>query len=282
MDTDQIDATGVADLQSDLRSILAAVVELAEQGGFRLFAAYGTALGAVREGGLIAWDRDADLWVPTESYEAFRGYLAEHLPPALEVLDPSSRRDYEYLFARVSRKGVDHKLLHVDLFPLAGAPSARPAQRLYSVASRALVQAFLMKRVRLEEKHHYSRGKRLVARLAKVLVAPVPDDALLKGYRALVSRFDRPGAEVLTNPAGSYRQREFWDADWFSTTVPRGLSGVQVPTPGGYHPLLTLMYGDYMKPIDEPAQHAELVHATRYYVAPLKQRGWLPLGRTSS
>lgn len=280
MDVDEIDTQGVADLQSDLRTILTAVVELAEEGGFPLFAAYGTALGAVREGGLIPWDRDVDLWVPTESYEALRLYLAEHLPPSLEVLDPQSRRDYEYLFARVSRKGVDHKLLHVDLFPLAGAPSTRPAQRLYSLASRTLVQAFLMKRVRLDEKHHYSPSKRLVARIAKVLVTPVPDDALMRAYRALVARYDRPGAEVLTNPVGAYRLREFWDADCFSTTVSVELSGVDVPTPGGYDSLLTLMYGDYLKPIDESAQRAELVHATRYYVVPLREQGWVPLGPT--
>ena len=29
-----------------------------------------------------------------------------------------------------------------------------------------------MKRVRLDEKHHYSPGKRLAARLAKILVMP--------------------------------------------------------------------------------------------------------------
>ena len=58
-------------LKKALISTLKGFVNFCEQHNLRYYAAFGTALGAVRHHGIIPWDDDIDVYMPREDYNKF-------------------------------------------------------------------------------------------------------------------------------------------------------------------------------------------------------------------
>lgn len=273
----EVDLAGVRWVQGVIKEMLGELDRVAEAAHFDYYLAYGSALGAVREGDIIPWDPDADVYVRWQDYDRVVASLRQHLAPKFEVVGPDTE-EYEYYFARMALKGVHHTRLRVDLFPLAAAPTNRFSQIFYSRLSRLLSQAYLVKMVSGQIKLHYSTKKRLVLRVLKALLCLVRATWLRSAFRSWVAvndrRFKRSGTVV--NPCGSYGLREFLPSSIFDShsRVAFGTSKLRVPA--GVHAMLGVMYGDYLSPVDSEEQRRQLVFATEYFVKPLRQQGALP------
>lgn len=264
---------GLADLQVHVRRLLAELDRVCAAAGIDYTLAYGTALGAVRDGDLIAWDPDADVWVASADHARLRAACAELLGPEFELLAPETHPDYEYLFPRLALRGTHHVLLSLDVFPLDHAPGSARGRRVHSLVTRIIDRAFLVKRGDLSVRRHYSARKRLLTRLLRLLATPVPDRVLLAAFRRLQSR--RPGSGVLVNSCGAYGEREYFDATWFAGTERRPVGDLSLPVPLGYDALLTSLYGDYLRPPDPERRARELDHAVATFVEPLRAPGGL-------
>ena len=71
----------------------------------RYYAAYGTALGAVRHRGIIPWDDDIDVWMPCEDYERFLSLRNQLTATPYEILDIQNKGYYLY-FAKFCDKNT--------------------------------------------------------------------------------------------------------------------------------------------------------------------------------
>lgn len=270
-----IDQAGITWIQDRIRDLLADLNRVASDAGFDYFLAYGTALGAVRDGDVIPWDPDADVFLPINQYDEVVSILSSQLSDQYEVLRPG-HGGYEHLFARLAIRGIDHKIIRVDLFPLCRAPAGQLHRRLLSRYQRGLALAYMLKRVRLEDKSHYSTKKRFLAMALRAVLSVIPASAVEGAYRKLLRNRDiNSSTETLVNPQGSYGSREFFDARWFAQSRPAMVGGVSHPVPVGVEALLTQLYGNYEQPIPPARVIRELEFITEHYVEPLRATGWL-------
>lgn len=268
-------SAGLDDLQAWVRRLLAELDRVATESGIDYVLAYGTALGAVRDGDLIPWDPDADVWVASADHPRLVEACARLLGPEFELLTPETHPDYEYLFPRLVVRGTHHVLLSLDVFPLDPAPASPAARRRHLRVARLLDRAFLVKCGDTTVRRHYSTRKRLLVHGLRALLAPVPRSWLLRAFRHLQSRHAGAGSGVLVNSCGAYGEREVVDAAWFAGVERRPVGDLSLPVPVGYDRLLTRLYGDYRVPVAPERRRAELDHALATFVAPLQQPGGL-------
>jgi len=270
---------GLAEIHALILELLAELDRVAAATGTAYFLAYGTAIGAVRDGGLIPWDVDADVWLPSRQYDDFLSRAAAHLDERFELIAPETHPDYEYLFPRLTIRGIHHVFVRVDLFPLDPAPRSRWAQRAYLTLARGLAQLYFVKRADTSVRHHYSAGKRWLTRSLRLVSAPLPARVVRRLFRALQAWSPEAGEPtVLVNSCGSYGPREIFDARWFDAAERLPVAGLSLPVPAGYDALLTHVYGDYRTPVSEERQHQELAFAQEMFVEPLRRSGLLPRG----
>jgi lipopolysaccharide cholinephosphotransferase len=271
--TGPVDAEGLAQVLDLLRPMLHELDRIARSEGVEYFLGYGTAIGAVREGDLIPWDTDIDLFVPTRDYSRLCAALSRELPARYQLHEPGPDSPYEYLFARVGLAGVDHTLVHLDLFRLAPGPDGRLASRTYTLLARALAQAYALKQMDPATRLHYGWRKKVVARASRAALRFVPRGWLLEAFRRLEGAWAGRDTGTLVSSCGSYGEREFFRSEWFSASKAVPFAGGTFPVPIGVDPLLTHQYGDYMEPIPAEDQTRALRFATLYNVAPLREQG---------
>ena len=72
-------------LQEEVLKIFKVYSAICEKHGLRYYAAYGTALGAIRHHGFIPWDDDFDVAMPRSDYNQFVRIVQSELPDELKL-----------------------------------------------------------------------------------------------------------------------------------------------------------------------------------------------------
>jgi lipopolysaccharide cholinephosphotransferase len=216
----------------------------------RFFLAAGTALGACREGDIIAWDNDLDLLVPVDSYQKTIDLLRRRLPYPYMISEPGSPAQFPHLFARVHLIDINQKYVHADLFPLGRTYSSQKMQRVHLLVSKRLRDIYyrmhrlsdlLESRGRSTLGHFVRRQSSLCLRAFRLLcVAP-----LAKG-------------DMVTNVAAGYLERECFPATVFSESAGARVRGELFPVPAEWDTYLTGLYGDYATPPAPGVRQAEI------------------------
>lgn len=123
----------VREIQAVLLEMLQVIDQFCLEHQLRYYVACGSMLGALRNGGLIPWDDDADVLMPREDYDKFVELAEREMPPEYFMQSYRTERWYRHPFAKLRKNGTTcivanhkhlkmHQGVFIDIFPYEGVP----------------------------------------------------------------------------------------------------------------------------------------------------------------
>jgi len=230
-------------------SMLRELDEIASRHGIPYYLAYGTALGAIREKGFIPWDLDVDVYVKYDDYEFLCEKLKKELSEDYSVVWYKYDKRYDFLMARICPMGVDHHNMHIDLFPLVGAPSEESEQKRFVKITYLVHRLFYVKQLDSFLLHRSPKIKLLVSLLVKVPLLLVPSELLIRLHEKLCTKYPVDESEFFHSACGSYGIREIVPKAFIGSGKRVSFEGIDLLAPQLLHEYVSQIYGpDYLTP----------------------------------
>lgn len=165
----------VKQLQKNQYEILLEFDKAARKMGLSYTLSSGTLLGAVRHGGFIFWDDDADVAMLREDYERFLKEGQKYLPDYLFIQHYETDRNFPHNFIKIvdtRTRLVEHttsKLdikrgVFIDIFPIDRIPD----NKFLRMIDRLLLAFIYFTKYSVTLKFHkkrYSRSRKIISRL---------------------------------------------------------------------------------------------------------------------
>lgn len=246
MSPDELRAVQLAELE-----LLCEVDRICRKCGINYRIVAGTLLGAVRHGGFIPWDDDADVAFLREEYEQFREACKTELDTGrFYFQDHRNTPGYRWGYGKLRRKGTEfirHGQEHmpyehgifIDIFPYDGMPDNYLLRCLHAF------RCFLYRKTFWSEVGcHTANGP---ARIVYRLLRKIPAARLFSSYERFVEKSNRKGGRwirILTYPTPT---RDFgYLRNWAYDIVDYEFEGVKLRGVAEFDEYLTFKFGDYM------------------------------------
>ena len=249
----QLDDRTLRQIQMIQLEMLVEVDRICRKCGIRYNIIAGTLLGAVRHGGYIPWDDDADVALLRPEYEKFRKACKTELDKTRFLFqDHRNTRGYRWGYGKLRRKGTlflrEHQEhmpymqgVFIDIFPLDNVPDnyiKRSLQNFKCFCVRKILWA------RVGKIADPSFWKRQIYRL----LDEIPEKAVFTYYHKMIRRANRKQTRmvrILTfpTPNSEYGYYRCWYENSTDTVFEgRILQGIK-----DYDSYLSFKFGNYME-----------------------------------
>lgn len=208
--------------------------------------AWGSLLGAIRDGGQIPWDYDVDVFVPyyekNNLVEALKRDLDDEFYFYCPEIDPKCR----HFCMRIAPKGYYSDVLHVDVFYLVGAPE--DPEKCAAFAKR-IVELTQLRYQKLVNPIRACMGrfkgfvKCCLMRLKTILV---PLSRIEREFEELCTKYNFDTATYYVS-ADIFATDALFPADLVRQTILHTTEHGTYRIPVGYEEVLHLLYKDYTR-----------------------------------
>lgn len=253
----------IEELHQRTLRVLLTVDKVCREHGIRYYISDGTMLGAVRHGGFIPWDDDADICMPRPDYERFIENASCWLPEPFEavcferdehcsnaflkVIDGSTTLIERWSFNQIG--GV-----YIDVFPMDGV-STRKWKRKLNFSRYKMVDRWRYMRNR----DPYKRGHGYSSWIPRLLQATVKNITILHLLKRIQTACQYEGAHLVADFDSG--ERSVMPPEVLGKPTPIMFEGYELM--GVEHPddYLKRLFGNYMQ---LPPEEKRRIHGFDY------------------
>lgn len=258
----------LCELQEILRMMMDDVIAVCGKYHLQYALIGGSAIGALRSGGIIPWDDDIDLAMPRADFEKFARIVRRHYGDRYTVLHPRDRDNEGRLIPKLRLKGTEYRTflewdlkesgICIDIFLLENIPDNPVLRKMHGTICSAFGFALSCRRLFRGRKHYRKLDRSRIFPLKCALGALLSFASIEQWtrwtdfwYSACRNRRSRD----VSCPTDSYH--------YFGEIYPRSMTEdlVEVPFDGRKalvfreaDPYLRGRYGDYMQVPEEAEQ----------------------------
>ena len=235
------DPYGIRDIQDYILQILKDIDSFCRKYHIRYSVSYGTLIGAVRHGGFIPWDDDADLMFDRKNYERFMRIAKKKFPPEYAIVgDTWVRR-----ITRADNPRQDQEEKCVDLFTVDNVPDNKLVASVKHFLLK-LLQGMLKNRIDYSQ---YSGKDKVLVFGTHLLGYLLPVRLKQELYRRVSMWGDAKKTERVNIYNSLFREiSEFsYTNDMMKHMINVRFEDTVLMAIKDYDQFLTECYGDYMK-----------------------------------
>lgn len=144
-------------LHGILLEILDDILAICKENGLKFILIGGSAIGALRSGGIIPWDDDIDIAMPRKDFEVFTKLVREHWSEKYTMLHPQDRDNFGRVIPKIRLKGtqyrtvLEHDLddcgIFIDIYTIENVPDNAVARYFQGVMAMGLGFALSCRRL---------------------------------------------------------------------------------------------------------------------------------------
>ncbi len=242
--------------------MLKAVTEIFDKHNLEYFLLAGTLLGAVRHGGFIPWDDDADIGIPRKSYDVFLEKYTKELPDRYKVQHFKTDSSAKYYVTRILDTNVEVREVRddaedtaktyasIDLFPIDGTPNNKLVRKVFIWRIMFLrMLASISQSNNIDMLRKRNPIEKIMVKIAKT----IPFDKLLNRNKIFM-RIDKllkinpvRGSKYVGALMGAYREKELFPGECINGLKKVRFEDTFFSAPDNTDLYLKWLYGDYMK-----------------------------------